>query len=72
MEVDEDDDRIPLTKDLTTIIEKLAKTKGATLNGDVKIALQKIPNSTVAVFQSIENSGEKKIDSMRNQVGLYP
>lgn len=63
------DDRIPLTKDLTTIIEKITKTKGSYGSCDEpQIALQKIPNSSVAVFQNIEPSEEKQVDDMRNQV----
>ncbi|CAB3237989.1 unnamed protein product [Arctia plantaginis] len=64
------DDRIPLSKDLTTIIEKIANSKGSYENScdEPQIALQKIPNSTVAMFQNIETSKEMHMDDMRVQV----
>ncbi|XP_075971721.1 uncharacterized protein LOC142973660 [Anticarsia gemmatalis] len=66
---DDNDNRIPLTKDLTTIIEKIVKTKGSfETSEEPQMALQKIPNSSVAVFQNIETKEDKPDDNMRAQV----
>lgn len=64
------DERIPLSKDLTMIIEKIANSKGSYENNcdEPQVALQKIPNSSVAVFQNIEMSKETPVDDMRVQV----
>lgn len=62
----ESNDRIPLTKDLTGIVEKLAKIKGRYNFDEQQVTLQKIPNSSVAVFQS--HSAEKRRDNMQAQV----
>ncbi|XP_053603651.1 uncharacterized protein LOC128671311 [Plodia interpunctella] len=67
MDVDEINDRIPLTKDLTTIIEKIAQYKGEKNSEEHHVVLQKIPSSSVAVFQNLEFS-EQKQDNMRAQV----
>lgn len=71
MDVDEDT-RIPLTKDLTTIVEKLAnKNKSTHINSeDIQVALQEIPNTSVAVFQNIENGYERDSENMLNQVSF--
>ncbi|XP_059046068.1 uncharacterized protein LOC131841762 [Achroia grisella] len=69
METVEYEDRIPLTKDLTTIMEKITKNKGIRQNKlDQNVVLQKIAGSSVAVFQSIDYSEEKNFDKMRAQV----
>lgn len=64
------EDRIPITKDLTTIIEKITKNRGSyeSNNEETQIALQKIPNSTVAVYQNVELNKEKESDEMGAQV----
>ncbi|XP_028168344.1 zinc finger protein 800 [Ostrinia furnacalis] len=66
---DEVDNRIPLTKDLTTIIEKMAKKKeeNGCISEEQNVILQKIPNSSVAVFQSLDNNEENQ-DKMKAQV----
>ncbi|KAF9405229.1 hypothetical protein HW555_013945, partial [Spodoptera exigua] len=63
------DDRVPLTKDLTAIVEKIAKNKGVYQNNneEPEIALQKIPNSSVAVFQSVQTS-RRQNENMKAQV----
>ncbi|XP_026755617.2 uncharacterized protein LOC113515561 [Galleria mellonella] len=69
MEIDEFEDRIPLTKDLTTIMEKITKNKGISSNkSEQNIVLQKIAGSSVAVFQSVDYSEEKQFDKMKAQV----
>lgn len=69
IDLDELDGRIPLTKDLTSIIEKIVKNKGVSDNkcDDHIVTLQKIPNSSVAVFQSFNNT-EESHDKMKAQV----
>ncbi|XP_035438388.2 uncharacterized protein LOC118268165 [Spodoptera frugiperda] len=69
-ETDDADDRVPLTKDLTAIVEKIAKNKGVYQNNneEPEIALQKIPNSSVAVFQSVQSSEDKQNENMKAQV----
>ncbi|XP_063377257.1 uncharacterized protein LOC134664506 isoform X1 [Cydia fagiglandana] len=62
----ENEDRIPLTKDLTGIMEKLTKIKGKYNFDEQQVTLQKIPNSSVAVFQS--HCEENKYDNMLAQV----
>ncbi|XP_073943117.1 uncharacterized protein isoform X2 [Choristoneura fumiferana] len=62
----ESNDRIPLTKDITGIVEKLAKIKGRYNFDEQQVTLQKIPNSSIAVFQS--HSAEKRSDNMQAQV----
>ncbi|CAH2991731.1 unnamed protein product [Chilo suppressalis] len=65
----EADNRIPLTKDLTAILEKIMKSKekrGSTTD-ESQLILQKIPNSSVAVFQNIDSVNEKH-DKMKAQV----
>lgn len=70
MDVDDDEDeRIPLTKDLTSIVEKLSKNKSSYMNSkDLQVALQEIPSTSVAVFQNIDNSHERESETMLNQV----
>ncbi|XP_061711006.1 uncharacterized protein LOC133520543 [Cydia pomonella] len=63
---DENEDRIPITKDLTGIMEKLTKVKGRYNFDEQQVTLQKIPNSSVAVFQS--HCEENKYDNMLAQV----
>ncbi|XP_022825330.1 uncharacterized protein LOC111355577 [Spodoptera litura] len=69
-ETDDADDRVPLTKDLTAIVEKIAKNKGVYQNNneEPEIALQKIPNSSVAVFQSVQSSEDRQNENMKAQV----
>ncbi|KAG6450956.1 hypothetical protein O3G_MSEX006832 [Manduca sexta] len=64
-----EDERIPLTKDLTEIVEKINKKNGMQ-NGhsDSQMILQEIPNSSVAVFQNVNTSEEKQNESMQKQV----
>lgn len=63
---DHNDDRIPLTKDLTTIYEKILKTKGVnSSNENPEVVLQKIPSSSVAVFQNMKHECG---DKMRTEV----
>ncbi|XP_048007302.1 zinc finger protein 800 [Leguminivora glycinivorella] len=66
LESNENEDRIPLTKDLTGIMEKLTKIKGRYSFDEQQVTLQKIPNSSVAVFQS--HFEENKFDNMLAQV----
>lgn len=70
---DENDGRIPLTKDLTAILEKIVHNQGvpAPKFDDQTVTLQKIPNSSVAVFQNIESTQEKQ-DKMKAQVCINP
>lgn len=66
------DERVPLSKDLTEIIEKIAKKKKL-WNDDMeepKVVTEKIPSSSVAVFQTAE-SKEVKYDNIRLQVCIY-
>lgn len=64
--MDDSDDRIPLTKDLTTVYEKIINSKGVqNSNENPEMVLQKIPNSSVAVFQ---NMREDNVDKMRTEV----
>ncbi|CAH2244206.1 jg7442 [Pararge aegeria aegeria] len=67
---DEDDDsRIPITKDLTSIVEKITKNEGVQ-HSDLEskqLVFQKIPKSSVAVFQNIK-TGNNKTDTMKAQV----
>lgn len=64
-----DDDRVPLTRDLTGIIENITKTKGVyKTNEDLQVELQKIPSSSVAMFQNLNYNEEKQNDKMRAQV----
>lgn len=71
VDLDEIDRRIPFTKDLTTIIEKMVRNKGenACLSEQQNMIFQKIPNSSVAVFQSLDS--EDKQDKMKAQVRLF-
>lgn len=70
--IDEVDERIPITKDLTTIVEKIAKNKGISecMDKVPDVTLHKIQNSAVAVFQNI-NTVEKEGENMRTQVCLF-
>lgn len=60
-------DRIPLSKDLTAVVENIAMAKGTDNKEEKQVVLQKIPSSSVAVFQNI-NSSEDSNDNMRAQV----
>lgn len=66
-ETEVDMDRIPMSKDLTEIIENVSKNSGQQdANNDVpQITIQKIPSSNVAVFQNIV---ENPSNNMRAQV----
>ncbi|KAL4716617.1 hypothetical protein ACJJTC_008252 [Scirpophaga incertulas] len=67
--LEENEDRIPITKDLTTIIEKIIKNKPVAnnINDEPQLSLQKIPSSTVAVFQNY-GSTDETLDKMKVQV----
>ncbi|CAH0605811.1 unnamed protein product [Chrysodeixis includens] len=69
-ETDEVDERVPLTKDLTAIVEKIAQHKGVqnSSKDEPQIALQKIPNSSVAMFQNVQMCEDKQKENMRVQV----
>ncbi|CAK1546021.1 unnamed protein product [Leptosia nina] len=58
---DEIEDRIPLTKDLTSIVEKMVISKGVAEEqiDNQDIVLQKIPKSAVAVYQTIQSENNK-------------
>lgn len=65
--VGDNDDRIPLTKDLTAVYEKIMKTKGVYSNNEnPEMTLQKIPSSSVAVFQNVKH--DECGDKMRTEV----
>ena len=72
-EMEDVDDRVPLTKDLTAIVEKIVKIKGVheSIREEQQIALQKIPNSSVAVFQSIQSCEDKQKENMKVQVSVH-
>lgn len=58
---------------MTAVVEKIARKKGVYENNsdEPQIALQKIPNSSVAVFQNVQLCEEKQKENMRVQVCLY-
>lgn len=65
--MDDKNDRIPLTKDLTAVYEKIIKTKGIyNSKENPEVVLQKIPSSSVAVFQNMKS--EECGDKMRTEV----
>ncbi|KAJ0178773.1 hypothetical protein K1T71_005548 [Dendrolimus kikuchii] len=66
-EPDVDSERIPMTKDLTEIIERLTKKSGEQDEKDEipQIKIQKIPSSNAAVFQNVD---ENPSNNMRAQV----
>lgn len=66
---DETDDRIPLTKDLTAIVEKISLKKNVknNLNEEQEIFLQKIPKTSVAVFQNVHFDKDTQCD-IRSEV----
>lgn len=67
--MDDNDDRIPLTKDITTVYEKIVKNKGVyRSNKDPEVVLQKIPSSSVAVFQNMKH--DECGDKMRTEVSF--
>lgn len=72
-ETDDGDARIPLTKDLTAIVEKITQKKGVHENNskDQVIALQQIPNSSVAVFQSVHSCEDKQRENIKVQVSVH-
>lgn len=63
--------RIPLTKDLTAVVEAINTTRGIPINKQTenmqKITLQKISTTNNAVYQSI-NDENGDCDSMKDQV----
>ncbi|XP_014368738.2 uncharacterized protein LOC106719016 [Papilio machaon] len=69
VETDETDDRIPLTKDLTAIVEKIGISKGVkeNPNEDQELFLQSIPKTSVAVYQNFNVNNETNCD-IRTQV----
>lgn len=71
MDTEETEERIPLTKDLTDIIERISKTKGVQKKQlkEQNLVFQKIPKSNVAVFQNIE-SDVNKTDTMKAEVNV--
>lgn len=64
----DEDKRIPLTKDLTSIVEKISKNRSSYVHKDFQVGLQEIPGTSVAVFQNFENNLEKDSENMVNQV----
>ncbi|GBP60806.1 hypothetical protein EVAR_85066_1 [Eumeta japonica] len=67
-----EENRIPFTKDLTTIIEEITKIKGVP-EKHVKekmhdVTLQTIPTSKVAVFQNINLEADDSCSDMRTEV----
>lgn len=66
---DEIDDRIPLTKDLTAIVEKISLNKNVknSFNEEQEIFLQKIPKTSVAMFQNVQFDKDTQCD-IRSQV----
>ncbi|XP_072939441.1 uncharacterized protein [Epargyreus clarus] len=63
-----ENDRIPMTKDLTEIIERLSAIKGRRQPENPEVILQRIPKSNVAVFQNIKSNDDNITDLMRAQV----
>ncbi|CAH2071249.1 unnamed protein product, partial [Iphiclides podalirius] len=60
----ETEDRIPLTKDLTAIVEKFALNKGNhdSFNEEHELYLQKIPKTSVAMFQNVHFNKDTQCD----------
>lgn len=69
LDEDENDERIPMSKDLTEILERIVKSKGVKDKQiqDQQLSFQKIPKSSVAVFQNID-ARNSSTDNMRTQV----
>lgn len=68
-EQSDSDERIPLSKDLTEIVEKIAhKNKRKNKSEETQVVLQKIPNSSVAVFQTVEEDESSQNDNIQKQV----
>lgn len=66
------DERIPMTKDITEVVEKIIRQKGVQhekLN-EQQLAFQKIPKSSVAMYQNLVNDDTSN-DSMQVQVRDY-
>ncbi|KAI5646389.1 hypothetical protein NE865_01322 [Phthorimaea operculella] len=64
---DDKDDRIPLSKDITAVYEKIINARESNLEEDQQVVLKKIPSSSVAVFQNL-GTDDKASDSMKTQV----
>ncbi|KAG7308150.1 hypothetical protein JYU34_006811 [Plutella xylostella] len=67
----EDEGRIPLTKDLTAVVENITKTRGVregVIDEVQQVTLRKISSSPYAVFQSAGGNEEIRADHMRQQV----
>ncbi|CAH2105777.1 unnamed protein product [Euphydryas editha] len=66
---EETDKRIPITKDITEVVEKIIKHKGVESEKikELQLAFQKIPKSSVAVYQNIIED-DKSNDCMQVQV----
>ncbi|XP_022119850.2 uncharacterized protein LOC110996481 [Pieris rapae] len=66
--INAEDKRIPLSRDLTTIVEKIATTKGVSDDkiNQKNVVLEKIPKSSVAVYQTLQVDNNE--DAMSTQV----
>ncbi|XP_038220092.1 uncharacterized protein LOC119838296 [Zerene cesonia] len=66
----EENDAIPMTKDLTTVIEKIVTSRGIQEDQlkEQEVILQKIPKTSVAVYQNIKYNDSSNVDDMRTQV----
>ncbi|CAG4914743.1 unnamed protein product [Colias eurytheme] len=66
----EENDAIPMTKDLTTVIEKIVTSRGIQEDQlkEQDVVLQKIPKTSVAVYQNIKYNDTSNVDDMRTQV----
>ncbi|KAJ2952137.1 hypothetical protein O0L34_g4416 [Tuta absoluta] len=63
----ENDDRIPLTKDITAVYEKIINARESNSEENQQIILKNIPSSSAAVFQNL-GFEDKTSDSMKAQV----
>lgn len=59
-----------MSKDITEVLERITKSKGVKEKQleEQQLVFQKIPKSSVAVFQNIDYSNNCKSDNMRTQV----
>ncbi|XP_047526008.1 zinc finger protein 800 [Pieris napi] len=66
--INTEDERIPLSRDLTAVVEKIATTKGVPdeKNNQQNVVLEKIPKSSVAVYQTLQLDSNE--DAMSTQV----
>lgn len=70
LDENENDERIPMSKDITEVLENIVKSRGVKEKQieDQQLVFQKIPMSSVAVFQNINYDNNCNSDSMRRQV----